>query len=281
MLLTLAVDFLADIYKRIGPKETPWNPHLPLEYRAEWYLTPHHHALETIVFGSLYMLIALFMHRSITQKDKWKELAPARSPTTSDWVWFVIAITSWGAAYYYRHIVPGYWRLAYMLQPCHMLTGSFAILSLWPGRTSNYIFQVCVSLTWSSVIAIVFPDMSDYTEWADMFNYWYEHALILLIPIMLCRSGRFVYLGDWHFIVLGYAVTGIYHSIVLQVACLVTEVNIATMAVPPAMLAHLGIYYRAIQYGICFTLHLVYNLLILAGVYLVTSLTRRKPIKQE
>ncbi|ETV82325.1 hypothetical protein, variant [Aphanomyces astaci] len=273
MPLSFVVNFLEDAYSRLGPNGglIVLNPHIPEEFRTEWFLTPKQHAVETIAFGFLYASIAWFCHSRAVKSEAWKALQPARAPTAVDWVCFVLATSSYAAAYYYKHIAPGSWRVAYMLQPCHVLTAWIAILSVLPGRWANYIFQVMVTLTWSSVVAMAFPDLSDYTHVGDMFNYWYEHALILVLPIVLSRTGRFTFLGNWHFIVLGYATTGLYHCVCLQVAALATNVNVATMASPPAILAHLGVYYRAVQYVMCFVLHLVYNLIIVVGCYMLST----------
>ncbi|ETW04180.1 hypothetical protein, variant 1 [Aphanomyces invadans] len=259
MPLSYVVEIIEGAYTRLGPNGglIALNPHIPVEFRTEWFLTPKQHALETLAFSLLYGSIAYYCHCRAINSDAWKALRPVR-------------------AYYYKHIAPGSWRVAYMLQPCHVLTATIAILSVLPGRWANYIFQVMVTLTWSSVVAMAFPDLSDYTHKGDMFNYWYEHALILVLPIALSRCGRFTYLGNWHFIVLGYATTGLYHCVCLQIAALATNVNVATMASPPQILAHLGVYYRAVQYAICFVLHLVYNGIIVAGCSLLSAATQPK-----
>ncbi|KAF0685196.1 Aste57867_22898 [Aphanomyces stellatus] len=272
MVLSAAVDRLAQFYVAIGPTDQA-SPYIPTEYRSTWFLTPQHHAQETLGFASLYIPVALLAHAAATRDPRWKALPPARAPTKSDCALAFLAASSYMMAFYFKLIVPGGWRLAYMLQPCHILTATIAILCLMPGRRANYIFQIYVTLSWSSWVAMAFPDLSDYEHELDMFNYWYEHILIVLIPVLLCRSGRYVFLGSWSFILLGYMVTTLYHCIVLQVACLATEVNIATMASPPDMLAHLGIYYRAAQYVICLTLHHVYNWVIVGTCYILAWVT--------
>ncbi|ETW04181.1 hypothetical protein, variant 3 [Aphanomyces invadans] len=187
MPLSYVVEIIEGAYTRLGPNGglIALNPHIPVEFRTEWFLTPKQHALETLAFSLLYGSIAYYCHCRAINSDAWKALRPVRVPTTVDAMCFVLAGTSYAAAYYYKHIAPGSWRVAYMLQPCHVLTATIAILSVLPGRWANYIFQVMVTLTWSSVVAMAFPDLSDYTHKGDMFNYWYEHALILVLPIAL------------------------------------------------------------------------------------------------
>ncbi|RHY95643.1 hypothetical protein DYB37_000445 [Aphanomyces astaci] len=91
-------------------------------------------------------------------------------------------------------------------------------------------------------------------------------------------SGRYEYIGSPSWILFGFTVIALYHAIVLQLACLVTEVNIATLMSPPNVLRSLGEWYRPAQYGMCFVLHWVHNLSITGFVAIASSSKVLKPL---
>ena len=66
----------------------------------------------------------------------------------------------------------------------------------------------------------------------DIINYWVEHVAMLAVPIYLVVSGRYqlMYTTSWYAV--GYLVTVLYHFVVLEIAAIVTGVNISTIMVP-------------------------------------------------
>ncbi|ETW04178.1 hypothetical protein H310_04527 [Aphanomyces invadans] len=278
MVVHHAVDFLEDFFLSIGPGDEPKFPHVPKALRSVWYLSPRQHALETIVYVTVFAPMCYYAVKQALKHPKWKNQRPIRAPTAFDWVLGVVTMSSFlGVCYYKAHSTNG-WRLLYMFQPCHVMTFSLAILCIARGRAANFIFQVYVAMTWSSDCALIFPDTSDYIYIGDIYNFYIEHYLMLIIPVLLCLSGRYEYIGSPSWILFGFTVIALYHAIVLQLACLVTEVNIATLMSPPSVLRSLGEWYRPAQYGMCFVLHWVHNLSISGAVALVSSSKVLKPL---
>ncbi|RHY09980.1 hypothetical protein DYB38_001781 [Aphanomyces astaci] len=130
--------------------------------------------------------------------------------------------------------------------------------------TMSSFLGVYVAMTWSSDCALAFPDTSDYIYIVHDSSY--------------SVSGRYEYIGSPSWILFGFTVIALYHAIVLQLACLVTEVNIATLMSPPNVLRSLGEWYRPAQYGMCFVLHWVHNLSITGFVAIASSSKVLKPL---
>ncbi|ETV82316.1 hypothetical protein H257_04993 [Aphanomyces astaci] len=278
MVFTHAVDYLEDFFLSIGPGDEPKFPHVPATLRSVWYLTPRQHAMETVCYVMIFAPMCYVALKQALNHSKWKNQRPIRAPTALDGVLGAITMSSFlGVCYYKAHSVNG-WRLLYMFQPCHVMTFTLAILCIARGRTANFIFQVYVAMTWSSDCALAFPDTSDYIYIGDIYNFYIEHYLMLVIPVLLCVSGRYEYIGSPSWILFGFTVIALYHAIVLQLACLVTEVNIATLMSPPNVLRSLGEWYRPAQYGMCFVLHWVHNLSITGFVAIASSSKVLKPL---
>ncbi|CAK4660271.1 hypothetical protein LEN26_006903 [Aphanomyces euteiches] len=278
MVVHHAIDFLEELFISLGPKHAPKLPHVPKALRSVWYLTPRQHAIETISYVTLFIPMSIFAYRQAIKHPKWTNQRPIRAPNALDWLLAFLTMGSFvGMCYYKAHSTYG-WRLLYMFQPCHVMTFMLSLLCVMRGRTANFLFQVYVAMTWSSVCALAFPDMTDYVYAGDIFNFFFEHYMMLLVPFILCVSGRYDYIGSPSWILFGFTVIALYHATVLQLACLITEVNIATLMSPPKPLVHLGEIYRPAQYSLCFVLHWIYNLSISGVAALVTSSKILKPL---
>ncbi|KAF0685197.1 Aste57867_22899 [Aphanomyces stellatus] len=278
MVVTAAVDFLENFFISIGPGAEPKFPHVPAALRSVWFLTPRQHAIETLSYLVIFIPMSIWAYKKALQHRLWKTQASIRPATVFDWTLAALTMASFAAVCYYKsHSTKG-WRLLYMFQPCHVEVFVLACLCVARGKWANFLFQVYVPITWGAVAALAFPDMSDYTYFGDVFNFYYEHYVMLVVPIVLCLTGRYEYIGSPAWILFGFTVIALYHAIFLQLACLITEVNIATLMSPPGPLVSLGLMYRPAQYCICFVMHWIYNLLIAGGVKLVSSSSLLKPV---
>ncbi|EQC31569.1 hypothetical protein SDRG_10741 [Saprolegnia diclina VS20] len=267
MVLLRVVDVIADIFAQIGPQHnTPSNELVPDKFRSKWYLSPWQHAFEFVCYMSILIPLSIYSYQCAIQHPMWRAQRPVRKATPLDLALGVGTGVSYIAIVYYKALAPGMWRLPYALQPCHTLTLLLTLLTVARGKTANLLFQVYVTMSWSSVLALSFPDMSDYEHWGDCFNYFYEHIMMLLVPFVLWHTGRFDYIGSPSWIMFGFTFIALYHAAILQIVVLVTEINVATLMTPPAILKDIGIYYRPAQYLICFTLHWLYNGVITLGV---------------
>ncbi|KAF9312073.1 hypothetical protein BG003_006696 [Podila horticola] len=87
-----------------------------------------------------------------------------------------------------------------------------------------------------------------------------EHYLLLLVPVYLIYTGRFVVFPlSFSYAVLSYALFSLFHSFVLSGFGLLTGHNLNYMLVPPnsPIMHSLGKYYRLSIYGATFICCLV------------------------
>ena len=200
-----------------------------------------------------------FLLSRALDEDKWINQKQTRSSTTLDTISGAASISGVFGTLYFKLKSVSCWRLPFLLQPCHVLSALLAYTAFSDSLLSNAVFQIYVSLTWSSVLAFIFPDMSDYEYFWDKVNYWWEHTIMLIVPIYFVSSGRFEIIGGIYWTLLSYVVILSYHFVVLVAVSLITEVNVSTVMSPPSGMEFGGLHYRpifAIGIGV---IHLLYN----------------------
>lgn len=195
-------------------------------------------------------------------ESSWKNQRPLRQRTISDSILSMFAFSGVACTVYYKAKSVQMWRIPYVLQPCHMLSLLLSWTSVSSCKSAQLFFHLYVTVSWSSVLAICMPDMSDYEYMGEAVNYWWEHIVMLAVPLLLLYTRRFEVVGGTWWSLLGYIFIGIYHFIVLEIASLSTGVNISTMMSPPPGMDFAGIYYRPVFFGGLFIFHMVYNYLL-------------------
>jgi hypothetical protein len=87
------------------------------------------------------------------------------------------------------------------LQPCHVIT-TVELLVLFAPHGSfidmTIVFNLMLYWVWNPLIAILQPDLRDYKHFRDLFNYFFQHALIILIPFYLLFTRQYdLYHWSW------------------------------------------------------------------------------------
>jgi len=87
------------------------------------------------------------------------------------------------------------------LQPCHVIT-TVELLVLFAPHGSfmdmTIVFNLMLYWVWNPLIAILQPDLRDYKHFRDLFNYFFQHALIIFIPFYLVFTRQYdLYHWSW------------------------------------------------------------------------------------
>ena len=161
-MLDLVVDNIEEWLLALSPTGRQYLA--PTRYQSYWYLSPRQHLLEYVCIVTLYLpALAWALQRGFS-KPQWRNQKPIRSPNLTDILCGLVCFGAVGATFYYKFISEGYCRMPFILQPCHVLTFLLGLCCVVSSRVTSAIFQIYVTLSWSSVLAFVFPDLGDYVH---------------------------------------------------------------------------------------------------------------------
>lgn len=145
-------------------------------------------------------------------------------------------------------------RVWFMLQPCHM-SGFLLVLSLlYPNKRSplpHILFNIYLHLQWGALAALAFPDLREHYLIGETFNFFagkkaykrynssicnmtVEHALLLIVPIYMIYSRRYVVLPkSKEILCLSFFTYCFFHTPVLHALSLTSGFNLNYMWTPP------------------------------------------------
>ncbi|CAO3686910.1 unnamed protein product [Rhizopus stolonifer] len=140
-------------------------------------------------------------------------------------------------------------RVWFMLQPCHVTLSS-----------SSCVVQHLFAFQWGALAALAFPDLREHALIGETFNFFAEHILLLVVPIYMIYSGRYVVLPKSKAILfLSFFSYSFFHTPVLHTLSLTSGFNLNYMWTPPPipLLLDLGPSYRIAMYGMAFLLKFI------------------------
>lgn len=139
----------------------------------------------------------------------------------------------------------------YILNPCHIIT--FLQIFMLAAPPTSKILTACfrIHIHWMNgpILAILFPVLNTRMLAMEQETYWIQHALMLVIPFYLLRTGvggvfTTEALGDPSWALMSVALQYLYHFLFLQGLGLVTEVNLNGMLCPAVSDPFYGPNYR-------------------------------------
>jgi hypothetical protein len=135
--------------------------------------------------------------------------------------------------------------------------------------------SICVYNIWGTVLAIIFPDLRECNLFFEYENFWIEHFMLVIVPIVFIFKKRFL-LYPYHtgigklinynynindisiltFIAFcAFLVHAIWHSLVLSIVALYSGRNLNyLLSPPPGILQNFGRSYRVVMYCACLLL---------------------------
>jgi hypothetical protein len=237
------------------PHETDFKSSLA----GSWYLTPKQHAVEFILVNVVFALLFMRHLRQILKKKSLQrrmvqQFQPPAS-ALSDKVLlgaFIGMFFSVLAHKYFKDC------LIFMLQPCHVNVVIMMVLLVSGTRSmfTHILFNVYLCNVWGTSLALAMPDLRDYHLFFETEMYWIEHWALVLVPVYLAATRRFVVFPvDKHVIAVAVLGKSMYHSLILGSLALYTGQNLNYMlSPPPGIVQQLGPFYRLAMYAFAFVL---------------------------
>ncbi|KAF9204094.1 hypothetical protein BGZ49_005715 [Haplosporangium sp. Z 27] len=239
-------------------------------YKGTWYLSPRQHTIEFVCYNILFFIllrVGFYLFRkkgSAFYSPRLDQLSEkintnVLSGHVMDKAVLILLCGSYALTVYHKVFGDNF---MYLLQPCHVniLLLIFTMVGPRESKVTTMAFNSYLHYIWATIFALSFPDSTDNGLWLVIENFWFEHYLLLLVPIYLIYSGRFaVYPLSFSYAVFSYAIFSLFHSLVLSTFGLMTGHNLNYMLVPPnsPMVHNLGKYYRLTVYVSMFALCLI------------------------
>ncbi|KAF9114976.1 hypothetical protein BGX27_009304 [Mortierella sp. AM989] len=145
--------------------------------------------------------------------------------------------------------------LIYLLQPCHMSAMLLIIILLGPKEKKwpHVLLNIYFHIMWGTMLALLSPDLRDYDLFFEVENFYIEHYLLLLAPVYMIWSNRYVI---WPVSIdvtfMSFSLFALYHSFILSSMALLIGENLNYLLVPPpGPLQAFGKWYRPVMYMFC------------------------------
>ncbi|KAG0317759.1 hypothetical protein BGZ99_006110 [Dissophora globulifera] len=239
-------------------------------YKGTWYLSPRQHTIEFVCYNVLFFVlfrIALHLFRkkgSAFYSPRLNQLSESFSNNVlqghvMDKAVLVMLCGSYALTVYHKVFGDNF---MYLLQPCHvnLLLLIFTMVGPKESEVTKMAFNSYLHYIWATIFALSFPDTTENGLWLVIENFWLEHYLLLLVPVYLIYTGRFVVFPlSFSYAMLSYALFSLFHSFILSGVGLLTGHNLNYMLVPPnsPVMHSLGKWYRLTMYGVTFLLCLI------------------------
>ena len=154
-------------------------------------------------------------------------------------------------------------QFVFVLNPCHQLCVIQIILLAWPStsRLLTYLYRCNLYWLHGPIMAVIFPVTNTLFLPGEVFTYWFEHAMLLIIPFYLLRRGGNLCtvesLMDWSWPLMAYGLWGLYHFVVLELVAVFSLANLNSMLCPAISDPFYGSNWRLWALGHQFILNLV------------------------
>ncbi|KAL7748047.1 hypothetical protein RI367_006593 [Sorochytrium milnesiophthora] len=253
-ILLTALTQLADPFTSAIPLSRPVEE---TSVWASWFLSPQQHITEFLVYNTVFPIALILLFRRLSRALSANPVAhnkPASSTLSDSTRNSVLLIA---ASYAYTANDKLQRETAwFLLQPCHVSCVALCALLMAPRswRHRNLLFNVYLNLQWGAVVALLNPDLRGYDTFLGVFNFFFEHILILLVPFYhIIVTREFTLLPASSTLCLfSFGVLALYHSVLLEVTCLATGHNLNYMFYPPpGPLASFGTLYRPVMFVSC------------------------------
>ncbi|KAK3845424.1 MAG: transmembrane protein [Linnemannia gamsii] len=257
------------------PFETDWDSSL----NGSWYLSPRRHTVEFVIYNALFLYtVRYFYKRALYPGSPISKLFMAYVPPAKKSkieISVMVILTSSLLITVYQKWARG--GLLYLMQPCHM--SAMLLISILAGpkdkKWPHILLNIYFHIMWGTMLALLSPDLRDYDLFFEVENFFIEHYLLLLAPIYMIWSNRYVI---WPFsmdvALMSFSIFALYHSFILSTMALIKGQNLNYLLMPPpGPLQAFGKWYRPVMYLFCVLLTMTRYVLVEVVIQL---LPRRK-----
>ncbi|ORZ16583.1 TMEM164 family-domain-containing protein [Absidia repens] len=222
-----------------------------------WFVSPTQHALEIVFLVPLFTGMTIYFgNRAWGKHTEAYRLLNSKHPVPKasilERIIVVLMIGSFGITCAHKTVTQ---TLLFLMQPCHASALLLIIVMVWPFKQAPLIPRLLLNIyyytLWGTILALIFPDLRDHDMFGEIFNFFLEHLLILIVPMYLISNPRYVTLPpSLDMALFSFFLYAFYHSPVLHLFSLWSGYNLNYTIVPPALgfLVETGPNYRYVMY---------------------------------
>ncbi|CAO0801570.1 unnamed protein product [Mucor circinelloides] len=240
-------------FSRDVTDETDWDD----STKGSWYLQPRQHAIELLFLSTGFAAASAYYIKKILDPASLtfqllKNFKPVGPATRTEKLLIASLVGTFTVTLAHKVIRK---NKLFMLQPCHMSAGLLLMTLCNPNKSSmvtNLLFNVYLHTQWGAIAALIFPDLRDHYLVGETTNFFAEHILILVAPVYMIYSGRYLVLPtSKNMAFLSFFVYSFFHSPVLSICALRSGQNLNYIFSPPPinMLFKIGKSYRLALYA--------------------------------
>ncbi len=128
-------------------------------------------------------------------------------------------------------------QMIFLFQPCHMMCLVQLVLLAWPAYSNwlTYLYRVHLSFLQGVVMAVLLPVTNTLFLPGEVFVYWFEHGVLIVVALYLLRHGGMFTVekfGDTSWSLMAYGMWGLYHFVWLELVSVATMANLNCMLCP-------------------------------------------------
>ena len=127
-------------------------------------------------------------------------------------------------------------QLIFIINPCHVVCLlQLTILCLNPfSSVAKHLFRIMLNAMFMPLCACVFPVTNTLFLPGEVFTFWLEHILLVVIPLYLLYENLLVPepLGDFSYALSLYGYYYIYNLVIIQPITLLTNANVNNLLCP-------------------------------------------------
>ncbi|CAO3650062.1 unnamed protein product [Cunninghamella blakesleeana] len=222
-----------------------------------WYISPMHHGLEILFMVPFFVGFTIYFgHRAWGKHTETYRLLSSTHPIPEasffERLLLILMIGSFGITCTHKSFTQ---TLLFLMQPCHASALLLILVMMWPFKKHPFIPGLLLNTyyytLWGAILALVFPDLRNHDMWGEIFNFFLEHSLVLILPIYLISNPRYVTLPpSMDMALFSFFLYASYHSPILHFFSLWSGFNLNYTLVPPALgfLVKSGPWYRYIMF---------------------------------
>ncbi|KAI9305358.1 TMEM164 family-domain-containing protein [Cunninghamella echinulata] len=237
--------------------ELPEKPNWSDSINGSWYISKKRHALELIFLSSTFAISTYYFYNKALGPNTWNRyllnnFIPPNKSTLMEKAVLTSLIGSLGLTLTHKILRK---NVLFMLQPCHMSAALLIFTMTYPNKQSplpHILFNIYLYTQWGGIAALLFPDLRDHKYLGETFNFFAEHLLILLAPIYMIYSKRYLVLpASVDMGLFSFFLYSFFHSPLLHICALRSGLNLNYLFTPPPIkfLLKLGSGYRLALYG--------------------------------
>ncbi|KAI8096382.1 TMEM164 family-domain-containing protein [Halteromyces radiatus] len=216
------------------PEEPDWKQ----STIGSWYIHPRQHAIELVFLSSSFAFASYYFYGRALGPGTLNRylLTHFVPPGQASWMekgLLASLVASLGVTLTHKMIRK---NVLFMLQPCHVncLLLIFTMMARKTSALPHILFNIYLHTQWGAIAALVFPDLRDHQYLGETFNFFAEHILILLAPVYMIYSRRYLVLPtspDMAF--LSFSLYSLFHSPLLHICALKSGLNLNYLFTPP------------------------------------------------